>query len=255
MNHRFVLLAALCTLMLLVPLAGCQPSGREVAEVQTDAEVRRELAVVRAGPADADPLPRLRSDQPQDLPAGGLVMTDATGEASLIIDGCERIFIFQSSRLTKSPCPRSDRRAGNVTCAVQGTSVFNNTCGAEAIIETASADVSAPGTWLSMTYLPERQLSLVMVYEDEVEVWPVLDLESRTMGESRAIEAGFFWYTAPDDMLRPLRGLPPREPIPFDEMPPLIEELDLQPWMERIAARAEREGFPFPEGLLTGGPY
>lgn len=246
-RRRWATISILAITMLL--LVACN-DGNQVAEVQSDARVRRELAVVRAGPADANPLPRLDDDLERDLPEGGLVTTDANGEASLIIGGCERIFIFQNSGLIKAACPKSELTGGNVTCSIEGTSLFNNDCASQVVIQTPSADVAVEGTWLSVTYLSRRQLSLVMVYKGQVEVWPVHDAEQRRLGEGRTIHEGFFWYSAPDAVLRPIQGLPPRQPIPFEEMPPVIEELNLRSWMERIRARAEQEGIPFPEVLL-----
>ncbi|HBY96354.1 MAG: hypothetical protein M5U01_43690 [Ardenticatenaceae bacterium] len=247
-TSRRVALVGICAAALL--LVACRSRGGQVGQVQSDATVRRELAVVRAGPASVNPLPELTDDQDRPLPAGGLVTTDANGEASVLIGNCERIFIFQNSGLIKTACPKSEVSSGTVTCSVEGTSVFNNDCAGQVVIQTPSADVSPQGTWLSVTYLSNRQLSLVMVYEGQVEVWPVLDADQRTLGEGRTIKEGFFWYSAPDAVLRPIQGLPPRQPIPFEEMPPVVEVLNLRSWMERIRARAEQDGIPFPEVLL-----
>ena len=46
-----------------------------------------------------------------------------------------------------------------MTCAIEGTSVYNNSCGSQVIIQTPSAELVLEGTWLAVTYLPGRQLT------------------------------------------------------------------------------------------------
>ncbi len=62
---------------------GSPPPGtppEEAAELETEARVRRELAVVWAGPGSSSVLPRLDSNRWVELPAKSLITTDANGE-------------------------------------------------------------------------------------------------------------------------------------------------------------------------------
>ena len=121
------------------------------------------------------------------------------------------------------------------------------------IIQTASSSLQLAGTWLAVTYLPDRQLSLIMVMEGKVEATPVLDIGSEKMGEPTSIEAGLFWFTAPDDRLGDVGGLAPRQVYTFDQLPPVVQELQLQPWIERIRRSAEEDFIPLPEAFATLG--
>lgn len=231
-------------------LAACGRGGAtptKVAELEADSQVRRASAVVWAGPDNVSVLPRLDDSAWHALSAGSLVTTDASGEGWISISDCMLIYVFQSSGLVKAACPKSDYTGGNVTCAIEGTSVYNNDCAGQIIIQTLSAEVELQGTWLSVTYLPERQLTLVMVFEGEATVQPVLDFDARTLGNPIDVEEGHFWFTTPGDTGERVAGLDAREPHPFDRLPPLIDELDLAPWIDRIRVRADGDQVPFPE--------
>lgn len=235
-------------------LMGCTRGGRtpqipptEVAELETDSQVRREMAVVWAGPGDVSVLPGLDDQDWHSLPAGSLVTTDDSGEGWVNISDCMLIYIFQNSGLAKAACPKSDYIGGNVTCAIEGTSVYNNSCAGQVIIQTLSAEVELQGTWLSVTYLPDQQLSLIMVFEGDATVRPVLDFDARTLGGRRNVEEGHFWFSTPGDRADRVAGLDARESHPFDRLPPLLDALDLWPWMDRIQARADTDDVPFPE--------
>lgn len=242
-NRRFLLFVIVGVLLLL---AGCDDD--QVAVVQQPADVRCELAKVWAGPGGASPLPQLTdcgsSSSWQNLPQDGWVTTDKNGEAWLKIMGCQTIYLFQNSELRKSACPKSS--AGNAVCSIAGTSAYNNQCSSEVIIQTPSADLVLQGTWLSVTYLPERELTLVVVLEGKVQVRPVLDLESRKLGESIPVAEGEFLYTAPDPALEQIGDVPPRAPGPLDQLGPVIEALGIQPWMDRVWRRAEADRVSIP---------
>ena len=214
----------------------------EVAEVQSDFQVRREMAEVWAGLGDVDTLPKLNNENWHGFPAGGLVTTDDNGEGWVQISDCMLVYVFQSSRLQKAACPKSDYTGGNVVCAIEGTSAFNNSCASEVVIQTPSADLKLEGTWVAVSYLPERQLTLAIVLEGKVEVFPVLDFESRELGEPTSVAGQEFLYTAPDDVLEQIGSVPARTPVSVDQLEPVIEALGIQPWMERVQQRAEGDG-------------
>ena len=125
-----------------------------------------------------DALARLADGRWHGLDAGGCVTTDDIGEAKLDIDGCMFIYVLQDSRqLVRRGCRKDAAISGNASCSVQGTSVYNNACAGEVIVQTPSAEIQLHGTWLAVTYLPNLELSLVQVYEGRARVLPVTDLE------------------------------------------------------------------------------
>jgi hypothetical protein len=168
------------------------------------------------------------------------------------------IYVFRSSKLRKSACPKSSLSGGNVTCAVEGTSAFNNQCASKIIIQTFSMQLELNGTWLKVSYLPDQQLSVVEVWEGSATVWPVLDAEGYTLGDAVEVDEGKSWITVPDDVLEEMEGLPLRKSL--DSLPPQIGDL-VQPWQELALARAEDDAVspPPPPGvqvyLMSGGDY
>jgi LysM repeat protein len=211
-------------------------------------EVRRELVMVWAGPGGTDliSLPRLEDSEWHELPAGGWVYTDDAGEGWVRISDCMLIYIFQQSRLIKAACPKSDYLGGNVTCAVEGSSVYNNQCASQIVIQTPSVELVLEGTWLSVTYLPEQQLSLIMVFEGQVSAHPVLNVDTYEQGAAVDIAAGYFWFSTPGATAEPIAGLAARESHSFDQLLPVVEELNLWQWIERITLRADMDGIPYP---------
>lgn len=213
----------------------------QVAVVTVDASVRRATPEVWAG--SGSPLPKLSDFDWHPLAAGGMVTTDANGEGWVQIDECLRIYVFFDTQLVRSPCRKSERLSGSATCTVQGTSAYNNTCGSEVIVQTPSVNLVLSGTWAAVTYLPEWQLSLVVVSEGVVTATPLQD-ESR-LGEPKRVRPQQFLFTAPDaflDRVSRLTDLPPREPVPVEgNLSVFARTFELQPWMDRIVTRATKD--------------
>jgi hypothetical protein len=257
LNQANVHWSAVVGVLLIGMLAvGCTPTPK-VAVIQQSAQVRCELAEVWAGASGASPLPQLGdcglANNWHNLSADDWVTTDEDGEAWVDIDDCEIIYVFQSSGLIRAACPKSDYTGGNVTCSVEGTSAYNNACASEVIIQTPSSELVLEGTWLSVTYLEDRQLTLVIVLQGQVQVRPVLDGESFKLGEPVEVSAGQLLYTAPDAVLERIGDLPPREPLPLEQLKPLAEALALQPWLERVWERAKTDGHAFPPPWQEAG--
>jgi hypothetical protein len=59
------------------------------------------------------------------------------------------------------------------------------------------------------------------------------------------VEAQHFLYTAPDDMLDEMAGLPPREPLPVTELLPLVQALEIEPWIDQAIDKAAQDDVPF----------
>ncbi|HBY96353.1 MAG TPA: hypothetical protein DEP84_20830 [Chloroflexi bacterium] len=238
---RLYLFVALGLLLVSMLLAGC---GRPAT---VNAQIRRNLSNVYAGEGSPDSLPLLSDDDWHELRDMSLITTDADGEGWLQINQCMLVYIFQNSGLVKAACPKSDLASGNVTCALEGTSAYNNDCSDKIVIQTLSAEVVLEGTWISITYLPEQQVTILSVFEGHATARPVRNAELRTMGEAIEIPTRHFWFSEPGITADPIAGLAAREPHPFDQLPLLIEKLHLESWVERLRVRAADDNVPFPD--------
>ncbi len=198
-----------------------------------------------------------------------LVTVDEVGQAELrSLPYCSNLFLFQESSLVMSPCDRNS--LGTWKCQA-GAAAFAQ-CDVD--IQTLSADVEVVGTWLSVIYLWESQVTLVIVGEGSVAVTPVhvldfevvdrdlmvFDVTARELGEPVPTsmstgEEPRFLYTAPDAKLEELGldpDLPERVWHSTDQLPMLVEQLRiaeprLVPWLERIWKQARTDDIPLAE--------
>ncbi|MEJ7652656.1 MAG: hypothetical protein WKH64_04540 [Chloroflexia bacterium] len=185
-------------------------------------------------------MPDLEDDEFHDLPAGARVSTDPDGEAILRVTGCDlTIYLFQDGELRRSPCSKAQARSGNITCAARGTMAFNNKCGSKVVIETPTAEFALQGTWVSTSYFPERQLTLLWVFEGEAQVQPVTDRPSRSMGEGRTVPTASFWFSTPGEESESLAGLAGREAHPWDQLP-AVSGVGMEEWLPRLRARPSK---------------
>ena len=142
-------------------------------------EARRETDVAWATLSYPDTFERLGDDW-QNVVEKGMVTTDRNGRAELCLgwhiieesqqcedDACH-IWIYQGSDYHHW-CPQ----LGTSDCSAIGTQSFD-----ECPVDTAtlSAIVRGLGTWFSVTYLWDTQVTLVIAGEGTVEVTPVLTL-------------------------------------------------------------------------------
>ena len=204
-------------------------------------EVRREIPVVWAGPSDA--LPELTDSGFHALHDGHRVTADSNGEALLqgkIGSATCKVYLFQVSSLVKRACPRSSYTGGNTSCLEEGSAVFNG-C-SDHLIMTPSSEIRVKGSWVSVTYLPDRQLTLVVVSEGAAEVRPVVDFDTRDLGTVISVAPEQLLVTLPDDMYV---DEPIRQPLPLDALPWWVQELGIEAWMERVADHAHRDMVPF----------
>lgn len=241
--------------LLLIGLVafGCAPTPDAVV-VETPCVVQRLLPVVWAGSESAGTIPKLEDDAEQPLPAGSLVRTDAMCEAMLNIDGCHHIYLFFDSEMIKAACPKSSYNAGDITCAVSGSSVHNNSCGSEVRLQTTSAEIVLEGTWVWLAVIPELELALLVVGECQAEVWPVTEPEGRVLGQPVEVPAQHFLFTAPDAVSLEIATLPPRVSHPLTELPPVVHHLQLGAYVGPVRQQAARDGVPFPWPTLTASP-
>jgi len=236
--------------VLAIASAGCD-GGKTTPPPKVNFQVQRISSTVRTGTSSSS-LTQLTDAAFHPFPAGHLVTTDGTGEAllqgSLGGNICQ-IYVFQRTSLQAKACPKSQYKGGNVvSCAQEGDAVYQGCKGH--LRMTPSAEVEATGTWMSLTYLPELQLTLVIVLEGEVVVRPVLDVETGGLGDAIGVAAQEFLFTAPDDMPQEIAGLPARTSLPLERLPALIDRLGLWTRIERLQERAGADRVSFPIGSI-----
>ena|SRR6266850_2325672 len=230
------------------PIANLQASP---ALPEDPSKVSRVDANVELGPSDKS-LQALTDNDWHKLRNGDHVRTDPNGEAALNILDCMTLYVFNNSGLVRSACPRSSSRGGSVYCAQQGTSLFNNKCGGKVVIETGSAEIQLEGTYLSVTYEPSKQLTLVMVLQGKVRVWPVTNFEEHTLGEPIEVAEGNLFLSVPDNKKDEISsqdwGEVLRQPQPLNQIGALIEPLGLSKWLDKIRQHAKTDGIVPPRG-------
>jgi archaellum component FlaF (FlaF/FlaG flagellin family) len=205
------------------------------------AEIRRERSRIWSGQTLSNPLAEFTNGDYAELPPGSYVTTDANGEAWLRLSTCPAtlVYLYWESGLATSSCSKAGR--GNSVCVFGGTAAFRNQC-SNMILETPSAEIELLGTWVAISYLPERQLSLVQVLEGQAVVRPVNDFDTISYGEPTLVDEGFFWFSAPDFVSGPLQGLREREAHPLEQLTLLYGVFGLERWTFAIKSRAEADG-------------
>jgi hypothetical protein len=212
--------------------------------------LRRFLSNVSAGDRDKEPLPALTDNEWHDIQEGTRVRTDENGEGWLKLKDCMLVYVFQTSQMVTAPCSKAELASGHVNCQLAGTSVYNNSCEglAKQMIQTPSAEIEPEGTWFSVTYLPEQQLTLTIVLKGRVTVRPITDPATHSLGEPAQVNAGQMWYTMPDDKLNAARDNAggERQVKTLAESQSIANSL-LGIWADRILERAKQDEVPFPE--------
>lgn len=231
------------------------PTGETpIAVITPDSQVRRLIPSVFAG--NSQPLPELINNSALALAPGGLVTTDAQGEAEIIIQGCLKLFIFQDATLERSTCRESDAASGLGVCATGGMTGVLNQCLSKIDIQTPGSNTNTTGTWFAVIYLPEDHLSIIQVYEGSVEVRAEVNIASEQSAYTQTLEAGNLWFTAPGIEPPEIAGISGREPQPMEVWgalrPALIEKYpNLDIWMESAKQKASQENLAFPDFLAV----
>jgi hypothetical protein len=174
---------------------------------------------------------------------------------------CEAIILYQASDLVSRPC-HPEEAAG--ICAT-GQGLLNN---CDICFETVSSRTCPEGTWVSITYLGESEITIITVGEGSATVTPVTVLEydgtaplefefttvewgdpvtlkaEQVPSESGEVTIPYFLYTAPEANLERIAagaeelGIelpPPGVPQPADQLPSLLDsELGLPPVLEAL---------------------
>lgn len=189
----------------------------------------------------------------RDLQKGDTILTDAAGEAELSIGDCVKIYLYQQSSLMKGSCRRFDEQLGNRYCSIKGTPAFKD-CASNIITESDSAVAAFIGTWASHSYLPNLELSVVLVFEGRAEARPVTDKRETKLGDKTSVGAEHFWFSAPDSRREDLRalklGLEQRTAYPFKRLPELLARVDLRDLHLDAVAKQAVEDKVVPESVL-----
>lgn len=221
------------------------PTAKSSTSTKSDSRVSRVDANVMAG--DSAPLSPLTDNEPHDLTPGTRVNTDPQGEARLELSGCDVVYLFRSSTMAYAPCSKSDSRSGGISCLEGGTAVYNSECAGrvEQVMQTPTQNITPRGTWFSVTYLPDRQLTITIVLKGSVEVRPVINIENRTLGEPMIIKEGQYSMTMPDSQAdqQDYDVAKFREPKATRDS---LSELNkyLKPWLDRIRKHADEDKIP-----------
>ena len=287
-QHLSSFIQKLCSIILVgLLLAACTPET-QVAEVGPDFNVKRDLDHAWATLTDPLQFDQLNDPDWKDIIQDGLVTTDNIGQAQLCpyssinpsgdcsaTEACH-IFVFWDSTLKYSSCSEG---SSNGVCNYDGTQAFRN---CDISVQTLSADVQGLGTWFSVTYLRESQITLVILGEGKVEVTPVsvlnlvpteksalmsgeeppmmdFQITQRQMGEPQAgeIDPGSgqlqVYYTAPAVKLKELglTGLPTNQWLDIGGLNILrerlhLEEPNLDPWLRSVWQVAPQDGVKLP---------
>jgi HAMP domain-containing protein len=229
---RSVVLLAMAAGVILACGTGSRPQAR----------VRRLAGTVHAGMPAASP-PLLAADEWTALNAGAGARTGAGGSAELEMNLCSgAVRLLPDSALRLGVCGTAETEAESATCTSGGTTYLNLACAEPYLADTYSGRVVVTDATLSMTYVAERRLTLVIVLDGQVTVRPVLDFRNGELDTGLSVGTGQFLYTSPGAESLELVDLPARQPLPVAELPRLVEELEIQEFMDRIRARASEAG-------------
>jgi len=194
----------------------------------------------------------LSKDSLYELQDGDRIRTNDSGEGWLYISNCQTVYLFQQSGLIKSAASKEDRQSANNTVFQEGSAVWKDSkCASQVVIQTDGAEIRLTGTWVSVTYLPAQQLTLVMVFEGEAELQAVLDPNLRTLDQAVKVPSGYFLFSTRGNRSKSIAGLAAQKPHSFQRLPGLLAELNLWKWIPRIRDRARMDNIPFPEFLVA----
>jgi hypothetical protein len=190
----------------------------------------------------------------KDLSAGDSVRTDGFGEAELRLVGCDgSVWVFDNSRLSVWKCTKQAEAEKEGWCIEEGSAAFNMSCAARFdVVDTPSAQVNIRATAFSVSFVPDRQLTLVTVLRGVVDVAPVINTETLEIGEMESVKAGYFLYTMPGERSPEIAAVEARTPQPLYKLPLIIHELGIRDWMDDITRWGDVQGLLEPTWPFLG---
>lgn len=264
-RSRMIYTALACILALTLSasmLHGC--SGDDIhIDIQFTIESLSDRVLVDQDPSDDQPASRIQDlelhldDNPnKTLVSGGTIIdTDANGEGLLEgigEDNTCRIYVYRDTALSKRACPRAAYEGSNYVCVEEGSASFQN-C-ANYLVMTPTGEAQMRGTWLLVSYLPAERVTVFTLTEGQARIFPVVDGSNGALGEPILLRAGEFLYTAPDQDLKQIEGLPARTPLPQEKLPGLLQYYDLGRWLDQAFVRSVEAAAPLPDPKLLYGP-
>ncbi len=228
------------------------PQPTQVAVVKVNSQVQRLVSSVFAG--QTQPLAEVLTNDLVDLQADSQVTTDKNGQAEIQIQGCLKLFLFQSAGLTRQTCRKEDSASGLGVCATAGLTGVLNDCLSSVDIQTPGSTVQTNGTWFTVLYLPDEKLSMVQVYEGAVSLHGVVDPQTGSLTGNSRLPAGELWFSVPGQETPVLGGIEGRSPVQLEVWQAMRPELiakhpEIDKWYESAQARAQAENLPFPSFL------
>jgi hypothetical protein len=220
------------------------PSGSGTRTSGND-EFKRWHTKVFKGPSTSSSLPEFKCTGWHPLADRDALSTDNSGEAELNLSACwpGRIYVFKDSgaNFQVETCTKSDFPTSG-TCVPFGTWYVGG-CAGEFDIFSGSAKIVKRGTSFSVTYLPDnRETTLVVVLEGQVDVAPVLSVDPTRLDVGASVAPGSFYFTMPNANLDDVANLPPRQLHPVEALPAVADELRIRDWMVGVAQKADEDG-------------
>ncbi len=202
------------------------------------------------------PLPELVDDLEATLPANSWITTNEGGVAKMKLGSCEFVYLYNDGTLNKSGCQTGSLDSGNWLC----NGAIDISCESKLEIFTPSAAIEVAGTWLSVIYLPDSQLTIVQVFQGRVNVRPALAMAkvgTTTTFSQTPIEViqDNFLFTTPGNISRNIDTFNGRTLIPFDQYLQFKADVvkfdlnggsKLDNWMAQIYLRAVNDNQTFP---------
>ncbi|MEM5776383.1 MAG: hypothetical protein AAGU05_15375, partial [Anaerolineaceae bacterium] len=207
---------------------------------------------------NSDPPPVLTHNNPVALQENAIVTTDSQGEARVEILGqnCSTfLYVFQNGNLKRSACRKSASSSGSAVCSLDSVVDVINHCTSQIDIQTPSTSAKSGGTWFTVIYLPEDQITIVQVLEGTVNAQAVIDVGTGEMDPNPQPVAAGLWFTRPGPDAPVINGIEGRRVLPLDVWPVLrMGLIDRYPmlyvWMRSVSQVPGIDGVAFPDILI-----
>jgi hypothetical protein len=251
-------------MLLTIVLSGCgtstsTPQPAQPAGSGWDVACRR--LEVQASIGQLSPLVQMELNQQDRLVDGGYVWTGYDGEARLTWSDCITVYTFYQTSIVASEgtvvadCVQED---WGDDC-IASTTINENDCTVNVV--TLPADVTLSGTWVTIMYMKEYQLTLVIAHEGTATVTPRMKEADSTPDATQkfAVTGGNFAYTVPEEYrdkvaeVLDITKYPPRGVFPVSEIAPLARALVLVPRLQAVNERLIEFSVPnqIPQDVLN----